>query len=229
MDPKIPWYQSAILRQQIVQVVAAVVALLGINTGTIDLDATTASIFAGIAAVVGVWTFVTRLVKPAPNLTAVADNKQAALEAAGKLPKQGGFFRVGALLLVLAIGSVAAVSVATLPGCAGTSAAYKSAQSLPDTAYVVTEHYAAVVHEAADLAALPGTPDAVKAEMKRLDAIAKPLVLGNPATGAPGLGDLAQRYADVKNAQTEAELQSAINRAVEALAQLVNAVKTARR
>jgi hypothetical protein len=51
------------------------------------------------------------------------------------------------LLAVVAL----AVGVLGATGCAGTKAAYNAADTLEERAYVVTEHYAAVVHQAADL------------------------------------------------------------------------------
>lgn len=226
----IPWYKSAILRQQVVQLLVAGTALVGVNTETIDLDATVASIFAGIAAVVAIWTFVTRLFKPAPNMTTTAANTEARLIAEGKIPpKQGGFLRVGAGLLAFLAAAVATVALAFMSGCVGTKAAYKAADSLPDTAYVVAEHYAAVLKEAADLAQSPTTSPEVKAALKEADLRLKPLILGDPSTGLPGLQQLAQHYRAVKDAQSQADLQRALDAAVLELAKLINAVKSARR
>jgi len=227
MEPKLPWYQSAIVRQQIVQIVVAATALFGVNLGDFDVDATLVSIFAGIAGVVGVWTLLTRLFKPAPPMTDTA--AAAAIDRAVKL-KQGGFFRPG-LVLLLALAS-AGLAFVVLPGCANTKAAYEAARgtdnAVADTAYVVAEHYAAVVREAADLAALPTTPESVKDTLKAADRAVKPLIVGNPETGAPGLRELSARYTAVRTAATQAELQAAINAAVLELAKLINAVKTAR-
>lgn len=231
MDQTIPWYQSAIVRQQIAQIVVALTALVGIKLGAFDVDATLQAIFAGIAALIGVWTLLTRIFKPAPNLSVRAVNKEVELVNEKKIPPSPtgparGFFRP-AFAFVLAA-CAALLSIAVLSGCAGTTGAYKAAKSLPDTAYVVTEHYAAVVKEAADLAQLPGTPDNVKAALKRADQVAKPLVLGDPALGLPSLEVLAKRYQEVRDAKTEADLSAAVTRAVEAVAQFINAVKAAR-
>lgn len=229
----VPWYQSAIIRQQIAQVVLAATALFGVNLGGLDVDATLVSIFAGIAGVIAVWTTITRIVKPAPNLSARAANKEVELVAAGKIPpsptgpaSERGWSRVDSMMALLAVGSLAAALVA---GCVGTTAAYKTSASVADTAYVVAEHYAAVVKEAADLAQNPTTSADVKEALKSADRNVKPLIVGDPATGRPGLQELAARYNAVKNAQTEAELQAAVNDAVRELAKLINAVKAARR
>lgn len=234
MNPNLPWYQSAIVRQQIVQIVVALTALFGVNLGELDVDATLVSIFSGVAAVVAVWTMLTRIFKPAPNLSATAAAKEVELVAAKKIPPsptgpQRGFFRPAAsvLALVLALGAVATVT--TLHGCANTAAAYKAADNLADTALVVSEHYAAVLHEAANLAQLPTTPAEVKDALKAADRAVKPFIVGDPATGTPGLNTLAARYQEVRSAATEAELQRAIDNAVRELAKLINAVKAARR
>lgn len=224
MDPTLPWYRSAIIRQQIVQLIVAGLALFGIATD-IDWSATVEAVFAGIAAVVAIWTVFTRLFKPAPNITAAAAAKEQELVAKGTLPKQGGFARLGALL-VLAFSGVLALFV--LSGCAGTQAAYRAANDLPDMAYVVTEHYAAVLKEAADIAQAPGTPDSVKTVLKGADAAVRPWIIGNPATGAPGLQQLTERYQAIGDAQTEADLQEAVNNAVRELSNFIKAVKAAR-
>lgn len=122
----IPWYQSAIVRQQIVQIIVALTAVLGVKLGAFDVDATLAAIFAGIAGVVGVWTLITRLTKPAPNLTAAAARKEVELVKAGTIPpsptgpatKQGGFVKpmLGAMICGLILfGTVTAAVV--IPAC----------------------------------------------------------------------------------------------------------------
>jgi hypothetical protein len=227
----LPWYKSAIVRQQIVQLVAALVALVGINTGGIDLDATVASIFGGIAAVIAVWTLLTRIFKPAPNLSQTAAAKEVELVVRGDIPAQNptqrGFARPGVMLLLAALATVATIAISS--GCAGTTSAYKAAQSLPDTAYVVTEHYAAVLNEATGIASQPDVPAEVKAALQKAAAAVQPIVRGDPATGQPSLHELATRYQSVRDAKSEAELQDALNRAIETLANFINAVKSARR
>lgn len=237
----IPWYQSAIVRQQIVQFAVALIGLLGWSKAVdFDIDQTVGLILGGIGAVVSVWTIVTRIRKPAPNLSQAAANKEVELKAAGKFVepaanRSAGFARVPVLasLFAASLLSVGVLSVAAMTGCTGTQAAYKAAShseaALPDTAYVVAEHYAALVHEAANLAALPTTDRAAVDAMKAADAAVKPWILGDPAAGKPGLRDLAQRYQEVKSAATAEDLQRAIDGAVLELAKLINAVKAARR
>jgi hypothetical protein len=135
---------------------------------------------------------------------------------------EGGFARPGALVMLFC----AAVAVAGLAGCAGTRDAYKAAAgNLEATAYVVTEHYAAVVKEAAALknsGALSGS--ALEAVRKADDAV-RPLVIGDSATETPGVVQLVEAYREVRNAETERELQAAINAAVVKLSDLINALK----
>lgn len=245
---KIPWYQSAIVRQQIVQFSAALIGLLGWSQfADFNIDQTVGLILGGIGAVTAVWTVVTRVLKPAPNLSQTAANKEVELKAAGKFVEpppaaappaqsaQTGFARVPMLASLFAATALFAgvLTMGALTGCTGTQAAYKTAAhseaALADTAYVVAEHYAALVHEAANLAALPTTDRAVVDAMKAADAAVKPWILGDPAAGKPGLRDLAQRYQDVKSAATAADLQRAIDGAVLELAKMINAVKAARR
>lgn len=230
----VPWYQSAIVRQQIAQLILAGTALFGVNLGGLDVDATLVSIFGGIGAAIAVWTLITRIFKPAPNLSATAAKKEVELVARGTIPpsptgpsRQAGFLRVGASVLLFGVGLVAALAAGGLSGCAGTQAAYKASNNVGDTALVVAEHYSAVLKEAADLAQSPATPAEVKEALKAADLVVKPLIVGDATR--PGLRELAARYNAVRNAQTEAELQAAVNDAVRELARLINAVKAARR
>jgi len=105
---------------------------------------------------------------------------------------------VGFLAFVVAIG--------VLNACAGTRAAYDSATTLDAKAYVVSEHYAALVREANDLADQPGFPPARLAQLQAADSAAKPLVLE--------LRSAAQTYTALRSAENEAALQEALNKAV---------------
>ena len=107
-----------------------------------------------------------------------------------------------------------------LAACVGTKSAYQAADTLDEQAYVITEHYAAVVKEAANLAQQPGTPRKLVEGMQAADRAAKPIIVG--------LAPVVARYTAIKNAQTEAELQAAVNDALLALTNLINSVKAAR-
>lgn len=104
MNGELPWYKSQIIQQQLVALIVAVLGLLGVTTD-VDWNVTVTAIFAGIAALVPIWTIVTRLFKPAPNLTATAATKERQLIATGVLPKQRGFANVW-LLSVLALAGI---------------------------------------------------------------------------------------------------------------------------
>lgn len=120
-----------------------------------------------------------------------------------------------------------AVGLTGMSSCAGTKAAYKEAEGLEEQAFVTTEHYAALVKEAADLAESPSTAPEAKAALQAADLAAKPFIVGDAATGQPGLRELAAAYESAKNAETQADLQAALLGATRALAGFVRAVKAA--
>jgi erythromycin esterase-like protein len=105
-------------------------------------------------------------------------------------------------------------------GCASTRGAYNEAQSLDEYAYVVAEHYAVLVNEAADLATQPGQSEQVKDALKAADAKAKPLVLQ--------LRLMATNYAAIKSADNERALQAALNQTVLAVAEFIRTLRAAR-
>jgi len=108
----------------------------------------------------------------------------------------------------------------SLIGCAGTKAAYQQAQSPDEYAYVMAEHYSSLVRQAADLKERPSTPASAIAAMQRAELAARPLV-------AP-LRPLRDAYIAGRSAQSELELQRAIDAAVLAIADLVRQVQMAR-
>lgn len=131
--------------------------------------------------------------------------------------------------LKIAVMLLAAVTA----GCAGTRDAYQAAQNadaLPDTAYVIAEHYSAVLQESVELKESGRVPASAVAAMQRADAIVKPAILGDPSKTppTPGLKQLADNYRSVRDAKTEADLQKAINEAVLNLSKLMDSVKAAR-
>jgi hypothetical protein len=209
---KIPWYDSAILRQQIAQLLIQLAALFGIATGTLDIEGTVGAIFAGASALVALWTFITRLRKPTPPITDEAVERTQALAK-----KQGGYVRAGMLALVLALGVPVAVS---MHGCSGTVSAYKQVDNPAELAYVLAEHYAALVTQAADLRQKPGTPAAAIAAMQDADRRARPIIEKLPP--------LRTAYLQLKSTSTEAQLQAALDLAVTAIADLARAVSSAK-
>jgi len=186
-----------------------------------------------------VWAAWARATKPNPPLTEKA--KQATIDAVrtGDLqttvPKQGGFLRPGFASMLAAV-ALALVAGVGLVGCSGTQAAFKAAQTrpetvLPDTAYVIAEQYRAVLKEAADLKESGRLPPEVVTKLQQANDTAKPLVLGDPQAVPPkaGLRQLAESFQAVRNAKTEADLQRAVDAAVLAVADFVRALDEARR
>lgn len=123
------------------------------------------------------------------------------------------------LVLLFTFGMALPVAV-SMHGCTQVQSAYKAAETPAELAYVLTEHYAALVKAAADLASKPTTPASVIVALQAADAKAKPVVLQ--------LRPLRDAFLATKSAQTEQELQQATDRAVLAIAELVRAINTAR-
>lgn len=165
------------------------------------------------------WAGWARATKPTPPITQTAAEKTAERE------RQGGFARLP-MLLCLLIGALAAVA-----GCSGTRDAYRAASDaehvtrLEATAYVVSEHYAALVAEAARLkntGALSG--DALE-RVRLADDAVRPLIIGDASTQRPGVVQAVAAYRALRNAETEAQLQQAISAAVVQLSALITALK----
>jgi hypothetical protein len=122
-----------------------------------------------------------------------------------------------------------ALMLAGMSGCSHTREAYKVAAHAPNalesTAYVVTQHYIAVVTEATRLKNAGTLNGAKLAAVLRADDVVKPLILGDPKTNAPGLVQLVDTYKKVRDAKSGAELQAALDAAALRLADLINALK----
>lgn len=151
----------------------------------------------------------------------------------GTPPRQGGFAVLSFLKLVacLFLLFVAIGAPIVMQGCVATREAYsvaRESKDLGNMAYVVTEHYAAVLKEAADLRQTPGTPQRAIDAMRAADLAVRPFIVGDPAREIPGLDDLARDYQAIRSAKTEADLQAAINNAVRELTNFSKAVKAAR-
>jgi hypothetical protein len=129
--------------------------------------------------------------------------------------KQAGSVRL-AMLFTLVVTTFTLISM----GCTGMQAAYKQADTIDEQAYVVAEHYASLVKEAADLKEKPSTPRAVVTRMREADLAAAPVV--------NRVRDLRKSYLTIRDAKTELELQEAVNEAILLVADLVRAVKQAR-
>lgn len=115
---------------------------------------------------------------------------------------------------------VVMVLVSFVTSCMHTREAYRAAGSPDEYAYVLAEHYAALVHEAADLREKATTPPEAIRLMQQADDAARPAV--------KKLRELRDAYLAVHSAQTEEDLQRAINDAVLLVARLIRAVHQAR-
>lgn len=117
------------------------------------------------------------------------------------------------LLIILAM-------TALVGACAGTKAAYKAADGLEEKAYVVGEHYFALVREGNDLknrGILSGSQLDRAQDLVRSTA---PLITE--------LRNAAEAYALVQSAETQAELERALNNAAIAVSRLVDTIKAVR-
>lgn len=112
---------------------------------------------------------------------------------------------------------VVLAAAAVLAGCAGTRAAYQAAETLDETAYVVAEHYAALLEQVNELAEA-GTLDA--------DDIRFAQSIAEDAT--PAIIELEEAvaiHARFANLQSEADLEAALARAVPYVSRLANLLR----
>lgn len=213
---KIPWYASGIIRQQIVMIILGVLGLAGFKTD-IDIDNLVGTVLGAIAVLVPIWTIITRSTKANPPITDGAASKEVEMQSQLSLNRlQRGRSCVPLLVVIAILGSLCV----GLVGCAGTTTAYKVAEGVDQQAYVVLEHYSALLKEANALKSKPGVPPEVVDAMRRADVKVYPLV--------QRVRSLRDAYVAVKSADNEEALQRAVNDAVLLLADLINAVKQAR-
>lgn len=118
------------------------------------------------------------------------------------------------LLVVACVTGLMATS-----GCSSTRAAYNAADTLEERAYVATEHYAAVLHQAVDLKAKGVLKGDALARVQEAENVAGPVVLS--------LGPLVSKYKAARDAESEVALQKALDDVVLAIADLVRLVKAA--
>lgn len=116
---------------------------------------------------------------------------------------------------VLSLFSLTALLV--IAGCAGTRQAYHEAASPYQTATVVSEHYYSLVKEAADARAAGRLSGAALAKVQAADRAAKPAVLSLIST--------MSAFKAVNNAQTEADLQRALDAAIIEVDKFIKALK----
>lgn len=111
-------------------------------------------------------------------------------------------------------------AVLLLTACAGTRQAYRAADTPLETATVVAEHYYALVREAADLKDAGTLTGSALERVQSADRAAKPLVVELTKT--------MDAYQSVRDADSEAAMQAAMNRAVIAVNSLINAMRGVR-
>lgn len=120
--------------------------------------------------------------------------------------------------LMMGLMCVMAAATVALAGCAGTQAAYSAAKTPDDFAYVLTEHYAAIVHEVAGLKQSGKLTGAALTKAQDIDNKLNPVVLS--------LKGLAESYSSTKSASDAASLQAAIDKAVPLLADFLKLLKS---
>jgi hypothetical protein len=120
---------------------------------------------------------------------------------------------------VVAVALLALGTIATVPGCSSTRAAYAVADTLEERAYVATEQYSAVIKQAADLKDKGVLAGSALARVRELEAVASPIVLK--------LGPLVENFKAARDAESEVALQRALDEAILAIADLVRLVKAA--
>lgn len=120
------------------------------------------------------------------------------------------------LSLQLAGVALAALALVGLAGCAGTQAAYQAADTLPETAKVVSEHYYALLREANDLADA-GAPDSFVARAQEIEREATPIVLS--------LREASEAYVAISTADNAEALQDALNEAVPLVSRFVDLIR----
>lgn len=104
-------------------------------------------------------------------------------------------------------------------GCAGTKSAYQAADGLEETAYVMNQHYLALVKEANELKKTGVLSGSALDETQSLVQRTRPLLRE--------LSDAAQAYDAVTSAENEEALTLAIASAATALSDLIAAIRQA--
>ena len=107
-----------------------------------------------------------------------------------------------------------------LSACQGTQRAYEAAEGVDQNAKVVAEHYYALVKEANDMKAAGTLAGGELVQAQNLVRDTKPAI--------DSLADAARAYENAQTAETEADLNRAINDAATAVSKLIDIIKAAR-
>lgn len=110
-------------------------------------------------------------------------------------------------------------SAGFLSGCASTADAYQAANGLEQTAYVMNNHFLALIKEANALAESGTLSGTSLAKAQEIVKTARPLLAE--------LSNIAQTYAAAQTAENEEALKQAIAAAAVQLSSLVNAIRAA--
>lgn len=109
---------------------------------------------------------------------------------------------------------------AVVSACTGTRAAYRSAETLEETAKVMTEHFIAVATEVGDYRAANTLPAPVITRLTNALNSAEPAVRQ--------LQPLSQAYSSVRSAENEQALGDALGEAAVALSSLIDILREVR-
>lgn len=119
-----------------------------------------------------------------------------------------------------AVGILAGVlAVLMLSGCAGTTAAYRAADGLEETAYVMNQHFLGLVREGNELRRTGALAGSALTTAQNLVETGRPILRT--------LSEAAQAYKAVKSAANQDELTVAIANAAVQLSALLNYIREA--
>ena len=104
-----------------------------------------------------------------------------------------------------------------LTGCAGTQNAYRAADGVDEIAFVIGEHYYAVLNEATKAKEEGRLTGSNLLKAQRVAERTAPVILSLTRAG--------EAYQLIQNAETESALQIAIVAAAQALTELIDAVQ----
>lgn len=108
---------------------------------------------------------------------------------------------------------------ALVAACAGTRQAYQAADTLDDSAKVVTEHYFAIIREVNDLAD-QGAPQEWVTRAQDLERRTSPVVFA--------LRDASEAYEAVRSAENEQALADALEQAVPLVSDFIDLLRERR-
>lgn len=203
----IPWYQSPVMVSAVVAIISQLLVLVG-KQDLVPIDVITAKVeafFQIVALGATLWAAWKRKSSPIQPLT---------VTKAGAEKRQGGFARAGMLGLLLAVSAPLVLSA-----CVQTTRAYRNADTPSDYALVLLEQYDAVLVEANRLKASGRLSTETLNAIRAADLKAQPFV--------DTIRPLQQAYEASRSSADAAALQSAVNNAITAVADLIRAVKAA--